>query len=237
MESYLNENFLDVHPKRSSEKALQRWRKLCWLLTNPKRRFRFTANLSMRYKAAAMQALEVVFWHRKIDWTKIMVVISMAVDPGFPRQTPPNDAVELERIAQPAELGAVAPIAPAQPARGDGKLDWTKMLVGFFFEATIALALLPVQGHSEVPTSFHWFFQAMLLGFCSLFVSESIPYNFVVTAALLQKLGLFFMFTAILIAITSQVPFYFKCTSWAAYFISILVIFISRCFLAWKLIE
>lgn len=166
-----------------------------------------------------------------------MVVICMAVDPGFPRQTPPNDAVELERTAQPAELGAVAPIAPAQPARGDGKLDWTKMLVGFFFEVTIALALLPVQGHSEVPTSFHWFFQAMLLGFCSLFVSESIPYNFVVTAALLQKLGLFFMFTAILIAITSQVPFYFKCTSWAAYFISILVIFISRCFLAWKLIE
>lgn len=166
-----------------------------------------------------------------------MVVICMAVDPGFPRQTPPNDAVELERTAQPAELGAVAPIASAQPARGDGKLDWTMMLVGFFFEVTIALALLPVQGHSEVPTSFHWFFQAMLLGFCSLFVSESIPYNFVVTAALLQKLGLFFMFTAILIAITSQVPFYFKCTSWAAYFISILVIFISRCFLAWKLIE
>ena len=185
------------------------------------------------------QALEEVVGHRKINWnwTKIMVVFCLVVDPGFPRQTPPDDAVDLERPAQPAELGAVAPIAPAQPARGDGKLDWTKMLVAFFLEATIALALLPVQGHSEVPTSFHWFFQAMLLGFCSLFVSESIPYNFVVTAALLQKLGLFFMFTAILIAITSQVPFYFKCTSWAAYFISILVIFISRCFLAWKLIE
>lgn len=55
MESYLNENFGDVKPKNSSEEALQRWRKLCWVVKNRKRRFRFTANLSKRFEAEAIR--------------------------------------------------------------------------------------------------------------------------------------------------------------------------------------
>ncbi|KAK9129675.1 hypothetical protein Sjap_010162 [Stephania japonica] len=55
MESYLNENFGGVLAKNSSEEALQRWRKLCGFVKNPKRRFRFTANLSKRYEAEAMR--------------------------------------------------------------------------------------------------------------------------------------------------------------------------------------
>ncbi|KAJ7966533.1 Calcium-transporting ATPase [Quillaja saponaria] len=55
MESYLNENFGDVKNKNSSEEALQRWRKLCWLVKNRKRRFRFTANLSKRFEAEAIR--------------------------------------------------------------------------------------------------------------------------------------------------------------------------------------
>ena len=54
MESYLNENF-EVKPKNSSEEVLQRWRDLCGVVKNPKRRFRFTANLSKRFEAAAMR--------------------------------------------------------------------------------------------------------------------------------------------------------------------------------------
>ncbi|KAJ0233469.1 Calcium-transporting ATPase 2 [Hirschfeldia incana] len=54
MESYLNENF-DVKAKHSSEEALEKWRNLCGVVKNPKRRFRFTANLSKRYEAAAMR--------------------------------------------------------------------------------------------------------------------------------------------------------------------------------------
>ncbi|KAI3441010.1 Calcium-transporting ATPase [Psidium guajava] len=54
MESYLSENF-EVKPKHSSEEVLERWRKLCGVVKNPKRRFRFTANLSKRYEAAAMR--------------------------------------------------------------------------------------------------------------------------------------------------------------------------------------
>ena len=52
MESYLNE--FDVKSKGSSEEALERWRKLCGIVKNPRRRFRFTANISKRYEAAAM---------------------------------------------------------------------------------------------------------------------------------------------------------------------------------------
>ncbi|XAR61963.1 Calcium-transporting ATPase [Bertholletia excelsa] len=55
MESYLKENFGEVKPKNSSEEALQRWRKLCWLVKNRKRRFRFTANLTKRFEARAIQ--------------------------------------------------------------------------------------------------------------------------------------------------------------------------------------
>ncbi|CAH8315409.1 unnamed protein product [Eruca vesicaria subsp. sativa] len=54
MESYLTQNF-DVKAKHSSEEALSKWRNLCGVVKNPKRRFRFTANLSKRYEAAAMR--------------------------------------------------------------------------------------------------------------------------------------------------------------------------------------
>lgn len=55
MESYLQENFGEVKAKGSSEETLQKWRKLCGVVKNPKRRFRFTANLSKRTEAAAMR--------------------------------------------------------------------------------------------------------------------------------------------------------------------------------------
>ncbi|XP_027361876.1 calcium-transporting ATPase 1 isoform X2 [Abrus precatorius] len=55
LESFLNENFGGVKPKNTSEEALQRWRKLCSVVKNPKRRFRFTANLYKRSVANAMR--------------------------------------------------------------------------------------------------------------------------------------------------------------------------------------
>jgi len=55
MESYLNENFGGVKCKNSTDEALEKWRKLCGVVKNPKRRFRFTANISKRYEAAAMR--------------------------------------------------------------------------------------------------------------------------------------------------------------------------------------
>ncbi|KAG7993450.1 hypothetical protein I3843_01G005400 [Carya illinoinensis] len=55
VEKYLNENFGEVKAKHSSEEVLQKWRNLCFLVKNPKRRFRFTANLSKRHEAAAMR--------------------------------------------------------------------------------------------------------------------------------------------------------------------------------------
>ncbi|KAK9064891.1 hypothetical protein SSX86_016273 [Deinandra increscens subsp. villosa] len=55
MENYLNHNFHAVKSKHSSDEALQKWRSLCHVVKNPKRRFRFTANLSKRNEAAAMR--------------------------------------------------------------------------------------------------------------------------------------------------------------------------------------
>jgi hypothetical protein len=55
MESYLEENFGGVKGKNSSEEALRRWRKLCSVVKNPKRRFRFTANLDKRGEAQAIK--------------------------------------------------------------------------------------------------------------------------------------------------------------------------------------
>ena len=55
MESYLEERFGGVQAKNSSEEALRRWRRLCSVVKNPKRRFRFTANLDKRNEATAMK--------------------------------------------------------------------------------------------------------------------------------------------------------------------------------------
>ncbi|KAJ9562504.1 hypothetical protein OSB04_007664 [Centaurea solstitialis] len=55
MDNYLNENFGRVKSKNSSEEALQRWRDMCVLVKNPKRRFRFTANIPKRNEAEAMR--------------------------------------------------------------------------------------------------------------------------------------------------------------------------------------
>lgn len=55
MESLLNDEFVEVKPKNSSDEALRRWRSLCWLVKNPKRRFRFTANLKKRSEAQALR--------------------------------------------------------------------------------------------------------------------------------------------------------------------------------------
>ncbi|XP_076940452.1 calcium-transporting ATPase 2, plasma membrane-type-like [Bidens hawaiensis] len=55
MENYLDEGFREVKAKHTPDEALQNWRKLCGLVKNPKRRFRFTANLQKRNEAAAMR--------------------------------------------------------------------------------------------------------------------------------------------------------------------------------------
>ncbi|KAJ8638305.1 hypothetical protein MRB53_012572 [Persea americana] len=55
MESYLQNNFGDVISKNSSEEALQRWRKLCGVVKNPKRRFRMLANRAKRLEAEVMR--------------------------------------------------------------------------------------------------------------------------------------------------------------------------------------
>ncbi|GFY84749.1 autoinhibited Ca(2+)-ATPase, isoform 4 [Actinidia rufa] len=54
MENYLSNNF-SVPAKNASEEVLERWRQSCGIMRNPKRRFRFTANLSKREELAQMR--------------------------------------------------------------------------------------------------------------------------------------------------------------------------------------
>nr|GMC66299.1 putative calcium-transporting ATPase 7, plasma membrane-type isoform X2 [Ipomoea batatas] len=84
MESYLNENFGGVKPKNSSDEALQRWRSLCGVVKNPKRRFRFTANLSKRYEAAAMRRTNQ-------EKLRIAVLVSKAAFQFIQGVKPPGD--------------------------------------------------------------------------------------------------------------------------------------------------
>ncbi|XP_073314685.1 calcium-transporting ATPase 1-like [Primulina huaijiensis] len=51
----LMKDFSEVKAKNSSDEALQRWRKACWLVKNHKRRFRFTANLPKRSEVREIQ--------------------------------------------------------------------------------------------------------------------------------------------------------------------------------------
>ncbi|KAI3713008.1 hypothetical protein L1987_71578 [Smallanthus sonchifolius] len=78
MENYLNQNFHAVKSKHSSDEVLRKWRSLCHVVKNPKRRFRFTANLSKRNEAAAMrrtnQLLGVV-WEALHDMTLMILAM------------------------------------------------------------------------------------------------------------------------------------------------------------------
>ncbi|KAG2621799.1 calcium-transporting ATPase 10, plasma membrane-type-like [Panicum virgatum] len=71
MESYLEERFGGVQPKNSSEEALRRWRRLCSVVKNPKRRFRFTANLEKRGEAEAIK-------HANHEKLRVAVLVSKA---------------------------------------------------------------------------------------------------------------------------------------------------------------
>ncbi len=148
--------------------------------------------------------------------------------------TPPSDdAVDIEAPAQPVGRDDhVDPDAPAQSARGDAvehlKMQWTKTMVAFCLASAIALALIPVQVHSQLPAGLLCLSLAILIGFSSFFVSEFIHSNFVVTARVLQNLGLYV--TAFFMAITTPFPFYLKYISWAIYSICFLTVLIYRKF-------
>jgi Ca2+-transporting ATPase len=79
MENLLHEDFRGVKSKNSSDEALRRWRDVCGFVKNPKRRFRFTANLHKRGEAAAMRRTNQVsiFYYSSMTccWTWIAPMI------------------------------------------------------------------------------------------------------------------------------------------------------------------
>ncbi|KAJ0096593.1 hypothetical protein Patl1_28526 [Pistacia atlantica] len=81
MESYLQENF-DVRSKHSSTEVLERWRNLCGVVKNPKRRFRFTANLSKRHEADAMRKTNQEKLRIAVLVSKAAIQFLMGVSPS-----------------------------------------------------------------------------------------------------------------------------------------------------------
>nr|POE63751.1 hypothetical protein CFP56_26577 [Quercus suber] len=167
-------------------------------------------------------------------------------DPQLRRPTPPsNEDADPEVAAQPDGNDTVdqlqAPDEPAEPGNGfdpdtpelvveHRNNNLNNAMVAFCFASSMAIALLPIQVHSQLHSSLLWLALAVLLGFTSFFLSEFIDSRFVVTVRVLQKFGQSFTVTAFYMAISLRFPFYFKCTSWAVYFISFLTIFISSFF-------
>ncbi|XP_055802882.1 calcium-transporting ATPase 2, plasma membrane-type-like [Solanum dulcamara] len=121
MESYLNENFGEVKPKHSSEEVLKRWRSLCGVVKNPKRRFRFTANLSKRYEAAAMRRTN----HEKL---RVAVLVSKAAF-QFIQGMQPSDYSVPKEIADAGfqidadELGSVVESHDLKKVKFHGGVD------------------------------------------------------------------------------------------------------------------
>ncbi|KAJ8762559.1 hypothetical protein K2173_007998 [Erythroxylum novogranatense] len=118
MENYLNENFGDVKPKNSSEEALQRWRKLCWLVKNPKRRFRFTANLSKRIEARDLR-------RSNLESLKLAFLVTRAALHFIEGSdyTPPEEvkAAGFEICAD--ELGSIVERYDLKKLRGHGGIE------------------------------------------------------------------------------------------------------------------
>ncbi|CAN6459346.1 unnamed protein product [Victoria cruziana] len=101
MESLLNDDFSGVRSKNSSEEALRRWRRVCGIVKNPKRRFRFTANLSKRSEAAAMRKNN----HEKL---RVAVLVSKAALQFIHAATPASNEYTVPPEVKDAGFGICA---------------------------------------------------------------------------------------------------------------------------------
>ena len=134
-----------------------------------------------------------------------------------------DDAVDPD-VAAPAEAAGLVVVH-----RHQIHMDWTEIMIGFCLASAIDIAVASVQAHAQLSATFHLLSLAILFAFACFFVSEFIKSKFLVTAQVLQKLGVFFTVTAFFMAITIPFPLYHKFATWAIYTISIFAIFICRC--------
>ncbi|KAK7826708.1 hypothetical protein CFP56_031996 [Quercus suber] len=104
----------------------------------------------------------------------------------------PGDDLDLEAQAQP----------PGLEANEQRKKDWNNAMLAFCMASSMAIALLPVQLHSQLQSSLPCLALALLLGFTSFFLSVFIHAKFVVAVRVLQKCGQFFTVTAFFLAIS-----------------------------------
>ncbi|KAM3689286.1 hypothetical protein ACJW31_09G033500 [Castanea mollissima] len=110
-------------------------------------------------------------------------------------------------------------------------MNWADVMIGFCLSAALEMASLYTQIERQLSATFHWLSLAIGFAFACFFVSQFIKSksNFLVTAQVLHKFGVFFAVTAFFMAITIPLPLYFKFATWAIYAISVLTIIICNC--------
>ncbi|KAK9278358.1 hypothetical protein L1049_027923 [Liquidambar formosana] len=145
--------------------------------------------------------------------------------PPPPPPPPPASGGDLEVSAK----HNLQPASPIVVNNQNINRDWAKIIIAFCLTAAVDIALLPVQTHSQLPTTFYFPSLSMSFAFASLFVAQFIGAKYPVAARVLDRIGVFFAATTFFLAISIPFPLSLKCTTWTLYVLALLVIIICHC--------
>ena len=104
--------------------------------------------------------------------------------------------------------------------------DWTMVSLS----TAIEIALEAVKSNSQDPSAFHLFSLLILFAFAALFVSQFISSKLLLTAKVLDCVGLFIVGAAFCYAISITFPLSLKCITWTLFSISLLAIWFFYCY-------
>lgn len=170
----------------------------------------------------------------KVFLQKIILIISRSFDHHHDDvfDDPESTSAAPEAEPQPS-VPAPAPAARPKPTKYQN-LDWEKIIVVYCLSTAVAMALTPVQVHSnQLPLTFRFLGLTVLFSFACIMVSKFIHNNNCprITVDLFHSFGVFFGITAFLICIAIPFPLWFKCTASVIYVVSGLVIMFCNYFL------
>lgn len=145
--------------------------------------------------------------------------------PGFsphfpPRPTAPSTDPEIAVGQQPTQI---PPVIVRQ------NFEWSRLILSFCFTSAIEIAIQSTQTSAPLSPLFHALSLTISLAFASLLLAKCIDSSkFPVTANALERFSVFFAATTFFHAISIPFPVYIKCTTWAIYLLSVLIILICH---------
>nr|CCH50993.1 T2.14 [Malus x robusta] len=137
-----------------------------------------------------------------------------------------DNNVDPETIV-PADQPPLPPATATSSRTTKHNLDWAKIIVAYCLSTAIAMALIPIQLHSnQLPLTFCFLGLAILLAFTCIMVNKFIQHSNSpqIIVHLFHYFGVFFGITAFFISITIPFPLWFKCTASLIYVASGLVV-------------